>query len=89
MNQANAGNVRAGLTNDQLQQLNQRFRCKADLYTYLDKYLQIYLPKEKNCSVQVSPLKILIFVTILVIFSFCKTFFALGSDTFERVISVT
>ena len=52
MNQAPAAN--GGLTHDQLQQLNQRFRCKKDLYTYLDKVMQIYLPKEKNCSVQVS-----------------------------------
>ena len=51
-NQAPAAN--GGLTNDQLQQLNQRFRCKKDLYVYLDKVMQIYLPKEKNCSVQVS-----------------------------------
>ena len=52
MNQAPAAN--GGLTHDQLQQLNQRFRCKKDLYVYLDKVMQIYLPKEKNCSVQVS-----------------------------------
>ena len=37
MNQAAAANL--GLTNDQLQQLNQRFRCKRDLYTYLDKVM--------------------------------------------------
>ena len=43
MNQAPAAN--GGLTNDQLQQLNQRFRCKNDLYTYLDKVINIYLPK--------------------------------------------
>ena len=54
MNQAPAAN--GGLTHDQLQQLNQRFRCKKDLYVYLDKVMQIYLPKEKNCSVQVSSL---------------------------------
>jgi len=48
------GNNGAGISNDQLQQLNQRFRCKADLYAYLDKVMQIYMPKEKNCSVQVS-----------------------------------
>ena len=52
MNQAPAAN--GGLTHDQLQQLNQRFRCKKDLYTYLDKVMQIYLPSMKNCSVQVS-----------------------------------
>ena len=48
------GNPAHGLTADQLQQLNQRFRCKADLYQYMDKVLQYYLPKEKNCPLQVS-----------------------------------
>ena len=48
MNQAPAAN--GGLTSDQLQQLNQRFRCKKDLYTYLDKVVGVYLPKEKSCS---------------------------------------
>ena len=53
---ANQGAINGGggLSNDQLQQLNQRFRCKEDLYTYLDRVLQVYLPKQKNCSVLVS-----------------------------------
>ena len=43
-----------GLTSDQLQRLNERFRCKDDFYEYLEKVLNIYLPKKKNCSIQVS-----------------------------------
>ena len=50
----NNGHNAAGLTANQIQQLNQRFKCKADLYKYMDKVLQVYLPKEKNCSLQVS-----------------------------------
>ena len=41
------------ITNDQLQQLNQRFRCKPDIYTYLDKVMNVLLPKLKNCTLQV------------------------------------
>ena len=43
-----------GMTPDQLQRLNERFRCKDDFYEYLEKVLHIYLPKKKNCSIQVS-----------------------------------
>ena len=56
MNNQAQGNNAAGLSNDQLQQLNQRFRCKADLYKYMDRVIQIYLPKQKNCSIQVGTL---------------------------------
>lgn len=48
------GNNAVGLTANQIQQLNQRFRCKADLYKYMSNVLQVYMPKEKNCSLQVS-----------------------------------
>ena len=54
MNQAPAAMMNGGLTSDQLQRLNERFRCKDDFYEYLEKVLNIYLPKKKNCSIQVS-----------------------------------
>lgn len=54
MNAGNQGNAGVGLTSEQLAQLNSRFKCKTDLYRYMDRVLQILLPKEKNCSVQVS-----------------------------------
>ena len=54
MNQAPA--AQGGLTAEQVRQLNTRFRNKHDLYEYLTKVMQLYLPKEKNCSMQVSNL---------------------------------
>jgi hypothetical protein len=54
------GNNPAALSNDQLQQLNQRFRCKADLFKYMDRVMQVYLPAEKNCSIQVRNPKIIV-----------------------------
>ena len=54
MNQAPNGNNAASLSVDQLQQLNQWFRSKKDLYKYLDQVVQIYLPREKSCTIQVS-----------------------------------
>lgn len=52
-NQAQAqGNNVAGLTADQVRRLNQRFRSKRDLYDYFDRVMQIYLPREKSCSIQ-------------------------------------
>ena len=53
MNQAPAA-MMGGLTSDQLQRLNERFRCKDDFYEYLEKVLNVFLPKKKNCSIQVS-----------------------------------
>ena len=54
MNNNPGANNGGGLTSDQLEQLNQRFRCKDDLYTYMDRVMQVFLPKKKNCPVQVS-----------------------------------
>ena len=57
MNNNQANNV--GLTHDQIQRLNQRFRGKKDLYEYLDKVMQVFLPKEKSCSIQVSEILVI------------------------------
>ena len=56
MNQSAAAHGGGSLTAVQLQQLNERFRCKDDLYEYLEKVLHIYLPKKKNCPILVSTL---------------------------------
>jgi len=53
MNQAQGAN-NAGLTHAQIQQLNDRFRGKKDLYEYFDRVLQVFLPREKSCSIAVS-----------------------------------
>ena len=54
MNQSAAAHMGGSLTAVQLQQLNERFRCKDDLYEYLEKVMHIYLPKKKNCPILVS-----------------------------------
>jgi len=56
MNQAQGAN-NAGLTHAQIQQLNNRFRGKKDLYEYFDRVLQVFLPREKSCSIAVSTTK--------------------------------
>ena len=51
MNNNQGGNI-ASLTHDQLQQLNQRFKNKDDIYDYLETVIQLLLPKKKNCSLR-------------------------------------
>ena len=52
MNQAPAAMM--AFTNDQLQEMNTKFRCKKDFHDYFTKVLLIVLPKLKNCPVSVS-----------------------------------
>ena len=51
MNNNQGGNI-GGLSHDQLQQLNQRFKNKDDIYDYLETVLQLLLPKKKNCPLR-------------------------------------
>ena len=39
-----------GPNDQQLQLLSSRFKSKHDLYTYMDRVMQIFLPRERQCS---------------------------------------
>lgn len=44
--------AQAGLTNEQIQLLSRRFPTKHALYKYLDTVLQLFMPRERQCSLQ-------------------------------------